>query len=58
MEPGGADATNVTFRSDAETFVLLMYRRLLLETATATGQVVVEGDQELKAAFDRWLKGV
>jgi hypothetical protein len=58
MDPGGAAAADVTFRSDAETFVLLMYRRLSLETATATGQVVVEGDPELKAAFDRWLKGV
>jgi uncharacterized protein (TIGR03083 family) len=58
MEPGGAAAANVTFRSDAETFVLLMYRRLPLETATATGHLIVEGDQELTAAFDRWLKGV
>jgi uncharacterized protein (TIGR03083 family) len=57
MEPGGANAANVTFRSNAETFVLLMYRRLLLETALAAGQVVVEGDQELTGVFDQWLKG-
>ena len=58
IEPRGADAPNVTFHSDAETFVLLMYRRLPLEITASKGELIVEGDQELKEAFNQWLKGV
>jgi hypothetical protein len=47
----------VTFRAEAETFVLLLYQRLPLTVATATGGLVIEGDEELTAAFDRWLQG-
>jgi hypothetical protein len=58
MEPADAAATaQVTFRGAAETFVLLLYQRLPLTVATATGSLVVEGDRELTAAFDRWLQG-
>jgi uncharacterized protein (TIGR03083 family) len=57
MEPAAASAAQVTFRGEAETFVLLLYQRLLLTVATATGSLVVEGDRELTAAFDRWLQG-
>jgi uncharacterized protein (TIGR03083 family) len=56
IEPGGAAAGQVTFRSDTETFILLMYGRLTLEPAIATGRLNVEGDQGLVTAFDRWLK--
>jgi hypothetical protein len=58
MEPGGATAADVTFHGDAETFVLLMYQRLPLEVALATGRLVVEGNQALTAAFARWLNGI
>jgi uncharacterized protein (TIGR03083 family) len=57
MEPADASAAQVTFRGEAETFVLLLYQRLLLTVATATGSLVVEGNRELAAAFDRWLQG-
>ena len=57
LEPADASAAQVTFRAEAETFVLLLYQRLLLTVATATGSLVVEGDRELTAAFDRWLQG-
>jgi uncharacterized protein (TIGR03083 family) len=57
IEPGGAAAVgHVTFRSDTETFVLLMYGRLTLEPALATGRLSVEGEQGLVTAFERWLK--
>ena len=56
IEPGGAAVGHVTFRSDTETFVLLMYGRLTLELAIATSRLSVEGDQGLVTAFDRWLK--
>ena len=57
MEPADASTAQVTFRGEAETFVLLLYQRLPLPVATATGSLVVEGDGELTAAFDRWLQG-
>ena len=58
MEPAEASATaQVTFRGEAETFVLMLYQRLPLTVATATGGLVIEGDGKLTAAFDRWLQG-
>lgn len=46
-----------TFRVEAETFVLVLYQRLPLPVAMATGSLAVEGDDELTAAFHRWLQG-
>jgi uncharacterized protein (TIGR03083 family) len=58
MEPADASAAaQVAFRGEAETFVLLLYQRLPLTVATATGILEVEGDGELTAALDRWLRG-
>jgi hypothetical protein len=56
MEPAGTASPHVTFRGETECLVLLMYRRLTLESMLATGQLVVEGDHGLTAAFDQWLK--
>jgi len=58
MEPAGTAPPHVTFRCATDIFVLMLYRRLTLEPVLAAGQLVVEGDQGLTAAFDRWLKGV
>ena len=57
MEPADASTAQVIFRAEAETFILMLYQRLPLTVATATGGLVVEGDGELTAAFDRWLQG-
>jgi SCP-2 sterol transfer family protein len=57
MEPAIASAAQVTFRGEVETFVLLLYQRLPLTVATATGGLVIEGDGQLTAAFERWLQG-
>jgi hypothetical protein len=57
MEPANASTAQVTFRAEAETFVLMLYQRLPLTVATATGSLAVEGDEDLIAAFDRWLQG-
>jgi len=56
MEPAGGAAPHVTFRCETGTFVLMMYRRLTLHAVMAAGQLVVEGEQGLIAAFDQWLK--
>jgi uncharacterized protein (TIGR03083 family) len=57
MEPAAASTVQVTFRAEAETFVLLLYQRLPLTVATAMGSLVAEGDRKLITAFDRWLQG-
>jgi hypothetical protein len=57
MEPAGTATPHVTFHCETDIFVLMMYRRLTLEPVIASGQLVVEGDQGLTAAFDCWLKG-
>jgi uncharacterized protein (TIGR03083 family) len=56
--PGGSAEANVTYRCDAETFVLLMFGRLSPEVATTQSRLVVEGDRELVAAFGTWFKGI
>jgi uncharacterized protein (TIGR03083 family) len=57
MEPAGTAPPHVTFRCATDIFVLMMYRRLTLEPVLAAGQLVVDGEQGLATAFDRWLKG-
>ena len=56
MAPAGTATPHVTFHCATGTFVLMMYRRLTLEPVLAAGELVVEGDPGLTAAFDRWLK--
>jgi len=57
MEPAAASTAPVIFRAEAETFVLILYQRLPLTAARATGGLMAEGDGKLIAAFDRWLQG-
>jgi hypothetical protein len=57
MEPASIATPHMTFRCETDIFVLMMYRRLTLEPVLTAGQLVVEGDQGLVRAFDRWLKG-
>ena len=47
---------DVEFQCDAETFVLLMYKRITLREASEHGRLVANGDDHLIAGFDRWLK--
>jgi hypothetical protein len=56
--PAGEAVADVTFRGEAETFVLVLYGRLTLEAAMATGILRTEGEPGLVAAFERWLTGV
>ena len=58
VEAVGAEAAHVTCRCDTETYVLLTYGRLPLDTAIATGRLVVAGEQELVPAFGQWFQGV
>jgi len=47
---------DVTFHCDAETFVLLMYKRLTLRQASESSHLAADGDDNLIASFDQWLK--
>jgi uncharacterized protein (TIGR03083 family) len=57
MEPMGMVAPHVTFYCETERFVLLIYRRLTLESMQAARQLVIEGDHRLTTVFDQWLQG-
>ena len=57
METPGEVSANLYVRGDTGTFILLMYGRLSLASALATGSFKAEGDLELVSDFDRWLEG-
>ncbi len=58
MEPAGEHAAHVTLHCAAATFVLLMCGRYRLDTLITTGQVTVEGERGLVAAFGKWFQGM
>lgn len=57
LEPPGETPANLYVRGDTGTFVLLMYDRLSLSLAIATGSFKTEGDLERVPDFDHWLAG-
>ena len=58
MEDAGDTPARVTIRCNTETYVLLVYGRLGLEAALASGRLMIEGDRELALAFGRWFRGI
>lgn len=60
LRMAGADGStaSVTMRCDAETYVLLVYGRLDLHAAMASGRLTVEGDRSLAMAFGQWFRGI
>jgi uncharacterized protein (TIGR03083 family) len=58
MEEAGATSPDVTFRCDTETYILLVYGRLNLEAAIASGRLRVEGDRQLASDFGQWFRGI
>ena len=57
MEAVGTAPADVTFRCDGETFILLMYGRMLPHEAVSQGRMTVEGNTDLVAAFSQRFKG-
>jgi uncharacterized protein (TIGR03083 family) len=58
MEDAGPAPPTVTFRCDTETYILLVYGRLNLDTAIASGRLGVDGDRQLAIAFGQWFRGI
>src|SRR5882672_4120161 len=58
MEDAGGTTADVTIRCDTETYVLLVYGRLNLETAIAAGRLTLEGDRHQAMAFGQWFRGI
>lgn len=58
MEAPQGTPADVTIRCDVATYVLLVYGRLHLEDALASGQLVVEGDTTLVMAFGQRFRGI
>jgi hypothetical protein len=57
LEAAGESLAHLHFCCDTETFVLLLYGRLSLESASASGRLRSEGEPGLIEAFDQWLRG-
>ncbi len=58
MEDAGDTTARVTMRCDTETYVLLVYGRLNLEAALASGRLTIEGERALAIAFGQWFRGI
>lgn len=58
LEEAGTSPAQVTFYGDTATYVLVMYGRLSLKDALATGRMAAEGDQTLAMAFNQLFKGI
>jgi SCP-2 sterol transfer family protein/mycothiol maleylpyruvate isomerase-like protein len=56
-EPASAGQADVTFRCAAETYVLVLFGRLAVDTALRDGRLSYEGDPELVAAFGQAFVG-
>lgn len=55
--PASSDVPDVTFRCDGETYVLVMYGRLKLESALEEGRLTFEGNAELASGFGQRFVG-
>lgn len=52
-----APGPDVTFRCDTETYVLLVFGRLSVESAATEGRLKIQGDSSLASKFGWWFQG-
>ena len=57
MEESPSNTADVTIQCDTSTFVILMYKRSMLDSLIEDGEIGVQGHLNLVPAFDGWLKG-
>ncbi len=55
MEPSKDTSADVTLYCDRATLILMMYKRLTLDSVASPERVTVEGDQALVSILDQWL---
>jgi hypothetical protein len=55
LEPAGNVPADVILHCDPATFALMMYKRLTIAPAVASGRLTVAGDEALAAVLDQWL---
>jgi predicted lipid carrier protein YhbT len=58
MEEATDTRPDATFHCDTETYILLIYGRLNLDTDLASGRLMIEGDHEAAKAFQQWFRGI
>lgn len=58
MEPAGTGKSDVTFRCDTETFILIAFGRLTIDPAIAAHRLTIQGDHSLALEFQRWFSDV
>jgi hypothetical protein len=51
MGPAGTAPADITFECDTETFVLLVYGRISLQSCLDDGRITCQGDRELALSF-------
>jgi uncharacterized protein (TIGR03083 family) len=57
LERAGELPASVSLTCTTDTFALLTYGRLTLESAKAAGRLMITGDESLIPDFDCWIKG-
>ena len=57
MEVDSNKDAQITFRTDGETYVMLMYGRITPNQALSGGRMSVEGDERLVTAFSERFSG-
>ena len=58
LEEPGTGVSDIVFRCDTETFVLLMYGRLTAAEAIDRGSLETQGDPGDVARFSQWFRGI
>lgn len=58
MEEATDTRPDATFHCDTETYILLIYGRLNLDTDLASGRLMIEGGHEAAKAFQQWFRGI
>ena len=57
VEPSGGNQPDITFKCNTGNYVLLIFGRLNLDEASATGRLVIEGAKDRASEFTTWFKG-
>jgi uncharacterized protein (TIGR03083 family) len=57
LESASESPADVSLTCKTDTFALVMYGRLTLESARVAGRLNIAGDESLIPDFDRWIKG-